>query len=141
MRTCAREHITTIDQAREVLRHETNRYNYRHVHSTTGEIPMVRFRKLINEGKSLFREFMIPPPYQSTKDIFCLRTERTVNAYRKISLSNLELKVPEVPIREKVQLRIVPDKESRLSEIRFWYNSKLVSVQKVKNEDLSLVHF
>jgi len=141
VRTCAREHITTIDQAREVLRHETNRYNYRQVHSTTGEIPMVRFEKKISEGKSLFREFMLPLPYQSTKDIFCLRAERTVNAYRKISLSNLELKVPEVPIREKVQLRIVPDKESRFAEIRFWYNSKLVSVQKIKNEDLNLVHF
>lgn len=141
VRTCAREHITTIDQAREVLRHETNRYNYRQVHSTTGEIPMVRFRKMISEGKSLFREFMIHPPYQSTKDIFCLRTERRVNPYRKISFSNLELKVPEVPIREKVQLRIAPDKKSGLAEIRFWYNNKLVGVQKVKNEDLNLVHF
>ena len=102
---------------------------------------MVRFRRMISEGKSLFREFMVPSPYQSTKDIFCLRTERTVNAYRKISFSNLELKVPEVPIREKVQLRIVPDKESGLAEIRFWYNNELVGVQKIKNEDLNLVHF
>jgi hypothetical protein len=102
---------------------------------------MVRFRRMISEGKSLFREFMVSSPYQSTKDIFCLRAERTVNAYRKISFSNLELKVSEVPTREKVQLRIVPDKESGLAEIRFWYNSKLVSMQEVKNEDLNLVHF
>jgi hypothetical protein len=64
-----------------------------------------------------------------------------VNSYRKISINNLVLKVPGVPIGGKVQLRIVPDKESDLAEIRFWYNNKLVGVQKVKNGDLNLVHF
>ncbi|MGB5925187.1 MAG: hypothetical protein WBH01_03740 [Dehalococcoidia bacterium] len=43
---------------------------------------------------------MVPPPYESTKDIFCLRMERTVNAYRKLSINKLELPVSGVPIRE-----------------------------------------
>jgi hypothetical protein len=141
VRTCAREDIRTIEQAREILQHEVHRYNNHQVHSTTGEVPAIRFHNALKENKSLFREFRIPPPYQSTKDIFCLRAERVVNPYRKISFNNLELTVPGVPIRETVQLRIYPDKETGLAEIRLWANGKLVNVQKVKNEDLNLVHF
>ena len=141
VRTCAREGIRTIGPAREVLRYEMDRYNNYQVHSTTGEIPFLRFQRAKKEGKSLFREFVVPPPFQSTKDIFCLRAERRVNQYRKISFNNLELLIPGVPIRELVQLRIVPDKESGLAEIRLWYKDKLVGTQKVKNEDLNLVHF
>ena len=141
VRICARENVRTIDQARRILMKEVNRYNNHQVHSTTGEIPSLRFNRVLREGKTLFREFMVPPPYQSAKDIFCLRAERVVNPYRKISFNNLEFRVSGVPIRDKVQLRIVPDKQSRLAEIRFWYNNQLVGIQKVRNEDLSLVHF
>ncbi|MCL0078992.1 hypothetical protein M1O56_04945 [Dehalococcoidia bacterium] len=123
------------------MRQEISRYNNYQVHSTTGEIPAVRLENALNESKTLFREFMVPPPYESTKDIFCLRMERTVNAYRKISINKPELKVAGTPIREQVQLRIIPDKESGLAEIRLWYNNKLVGIQKAKNEDLNLVHF
>jgi len=80
-------------------------------------------------------------PFQSSKDIFCLRAERVVNPYRKISFNNLEFRISGVPIRGRVQLRIVPNKLSGLAEIRFWYENKLVGIQKVKNEDLNLVHF
>jgi len=141
VRTCAREIIRTIDQARQVLKAEMYRYNNRQVHSTTGEIPSLRFQKAVEERKSLFREFAVPPPFESSKDIFCLRAERIVNPYRKISFSNLEFRVPGVPIRDTVKLRIIPDKESGLAEIRLWYNNKLVGIQKVKNENLNLVHF
>ena len=75
------------------------------------------------------------------KDIFCLRAERIVNPYRKISFNNLEFRMEGVPIRGTVQLRIIPNKESDLSEIRFWYENRLVDIQKVKNEDLNLVRF
>jgi hypothetical protein len=89
----------------------------------------------------LFREFKVRPPYLSTKDIFCLREERTVDAYRKISINNLQLKVQDAPIREKIQLRIYPDIKTGAAEVRFWYEGKLLDVQKVKNSDLKLVHF
>lgn len=141
VRTCARESIRTVHQAREVLKAEVSRYNNHQVHSTTGEIPSLRFQKALDEKKSLFREFKVPPPFQSSKDIFCLRAERVVNPYRKISFNNLEFKLSGVPIRETVQLRIVPDKDGGLAEIRFWCKNKLVGIQKVKNEDLNLVHF
>ena len=118
-----------------------NRYNYHQVHSATGEIPALRMAKAFEQGKSLFREFILPVPFQSTKDIFCLRAERVVNPCRKISFQNVEFKVPGVPIREKVQLRIVPDDEMNLAEIRFWYKSQLVGIEKIKCSELKLVQF
>jgi len=141
VRTCARYDVRNIKQGREVLGYELDRYNNRQVHSTTEEIPSLRFQRAREEKRSLFREFMVPPPFQSTKDIFCLRAERTVNAYRKISFNNLELNASGVPIFEKVNLRIVPDEKSGLAEIRLWYKDKLIGTQKVKNENLNLVHF
>jgi len=91
--------------------------------------------------KTLFRLFVTPPPFESTKDMFCLRVERMINSYRKVSLNNLELKVSGVPLHSKVQMRIVPDKDTGIAEVRFWYKDKLVDIQKVKNTDLNLVHF
>jgi len=64
-----------------------------------------------------------------------------VNSYRKISINNSELRVPKAPLHERIQLRIVPDKESGVSEIRFWHEGELLGMQKVKNSKLSLVHF
>lgn len=141
VRTCAREDVRTIEQARELLKAEVNRYNNHQMHSTTGEIPILRSQKALEERKSLFREFLVPPPFQSSKDIFCLRAERVVNPYRKISFNKLEFRMSGVPIGATVQLRIVPDKASGMAEIRFWHEKRLVGIQKVKKEDLKSVHF
>ena len=54
---------------------------------------------------------------------------------------NLELKVPGAQLHERIQLQIVADKESGLTEIRFWHKNELSSIQKVKNSELNLVHF
>ena len=139
VRTCARENITDIPDAQKILNDEVHRYNYRQVHSTTKEVPYYRFQRALQEKKSLFREFVIKPPYQSTKDIFCLRLQRTIDAYRKISINNLILKVNADPYKI-VELRIYQLNNS-ISEIRFWCNNKLIDVQKVKNSDLNIVHF
>ncbi len=64
-----------------------------------------------------------------------------VNSYRKISINNLELRVPKAPLHERIQLRITPDKESGVSEVRFWHKSELLGMQKVKNSELNLVQF
>jgi len=81
------------------------------------------------------------PPFLSSKDIFFLRVERMVNPYRKVSINNLELKVPGAPLHERIQLRIIPDKESGLSEVRFWHRDNFLGSQKVKNSELNLVQF
>jgi len=140
VRTCVRENITDIKKAQTLLDHELNRYNYRQVHSTTKEIPYFRFKRGLEEKKSLFREFKIKPPYQSVKDIFCLRINRTIDAYRRISINNLELRVNGSTPRQIVNLRIYP-LNNRISEIRFWCNNKLIDVKTVKNSELKIVHF
>ncbi len=140
VRTCIRENVTDIKQAQKILNQELRRYNHRQVHSTTQEIPYFRFQKALDENNSLFREFKILPPYQSTKDIFCLRTNRTIDAYRKISINNLKLKINKAIPRENVNLRIYLLNKS-LSEVRFWCNGELLDVQNIKNKDLQGVHF
>ena len=62
-----------------------------------------------------------------------------VDSYRKVSINNLELKIPRAPLREKIQLRISPDKESGVSEVRFWHRDEFLGSQKVENSDLNLV--
>ena len=141
VRTCYRENIRDIKEAQLILNNLVQKYNYRIVHSSTGEIPYIRFQRAIREKRTLFREFTISPPFKSTKDIFCLRIDRMVNSYRKVSINNLELKVPKAPLHESIQLRIVPDKESGLSEVRFWHKDEFLGNQKVKNSELNLVHF
>lgn len=140
IRTCVRGNVTDIRGAQRILATELYRYNCRQVHSTTQEIPYLRFQRALKEKKSLFREFKITPPYQSVKDIFCLRIDRTIDAYRKISLNNLEFKVNNATPRETVNLRIYP-MSNGISEVRFWCNDKLIDVQRVKNSDLNIVHF
>jgi len=141
VRTCYRENIRDIKDAQLILNHLVQKYNYRIVHSTTGEIPYIRFQRALREKRSLFREFRIMPPFKSTKDIFCLRVDRMVDSYRKVSINNLELKVPSAPLHENIQLRISPDKESGLSEVRFWHKDEFLGIQKVKNSELNLVQF
>jgi hypothetical protein len=126
VRTCAIEKLTTIDEVRGVLKEEVNRYNNHQVHSTTREIPSIRFDTARKEGNSLFRPFALPKPYTSTKDVFCLRETRTVNGYRKISLSNHEIVVPHVPLREEVEVHLVPDVAREALEIRIWWSNQMV---------------
>jgi len=141
VRTCYRENIRIIKEAQFILNSLVRKYNYRIVHSTTGEIPYIRFQRAIREKRTLFREFTIRPPFKSVKDIFCLRVDRMVNSYRKISINNLELKVPGAPLHERIQLRITPDKESGISEVRFWHRDNFLGSQKVKNSEINLVQF
>jgi hypothetical protein len=61
------------------------------VYSTTGEITDIMFYRAIDGKRSLFKEFVIPSPFISTKDIFALMDRMVVSPYRKISIRNLEL--------------------------------------------------
>ena len=141
VRTCAREEIRTVQEAEKVLEAEVERYNYRQVHSTTKEIPIIRFQRAKREKNSLFRDFTVFPPYQSVKDIFCLRATRVVDPYHKVSFNNLKFRVHKAPLRKEIQLRIAPDLTSGIAEVRIWYEDTLTDVYQVKNSDLNLVKF
>ena len=141
VRTCAREGVTRMQDAQEVIEHEQKRYNYHQLHSTTGEIPIIRFERAQKENQSLFRPLRIPSPFQAIKDIFCLRVKRTVDAYHHISINNLKLRVHTAPLREEIELRIIPSETTDSAEVRIWYKDKLTNVYQIKNSDLGGVHF
>ena len=141
VRVCARDRITTIAGANQALFREVYQYNYRWVHSTTKEIPYIRYQRALKEKQSVLRQFIVPPPYRSIKDIFCYRTDRTVDNYRAVSVNNLKLKFNNAPIGDSVNLRIYPHNRSELSEVRFWHKDKLLDTQQVKTNLILPVHF
>jgi len=141
VRTCAINHVTTITAAKEILKEEVKRYNEHQVHSTTKEIPMLRFEKAKKTGNSFFRLFSLPKPYISTKDVFALKEKRIVNGYHKISLWGKEIFIPKVPLREYVEVFIVPDKKQGTVEFRFWFDKKLVHTVFSPIKEFPAVHF
>lgn len=141
VRTCAIEKLTTIEEARGVLRGEVDRYNNHQVHSTTGQIPSIRFEEARKRGTSLFRPFVLPKPYTSTKDVFCLRENRTIDGYRKISLYSHDIEVPDVPLREEVEIHMVPDPARGAMEIRIWWESRMKRSLVYPLKEFPQVHF
>ncbi len=126
VRTCVYEKISEFEDCRGVLRDEISRYNNHQVHSTTGEIPSIRFERALKSGNSLFRKFSLPKHYTSPLDVFCLREQRVVNGYRRISLFKHEIEIPKVPLREDVDVHMVPDTTKQVMHIRIWWNEKMV---------------
>jgi hypothetical protein len=140
VRRSSKDHVTKFTEVREIFRDEVSRYNNRQVHSTTKEIPMMRLEAALNQNRTMFRPFKVPKPYESTKDIFCLRTTRTVNHYQKISLHNLMFDVPNVRPGQEVNIRIRPEPESGHAEIRIWHSGNLTATKTILLKDLPVVH-
>jgi len=140
VRTCALENFSTLEEARAVLREEVDRYNNHQVHSTTGEIPSIRFARAQTEGNSLFRPFSLPKPYTSPRDVFCLRERRIVNAYRHISLFGHEIKVPQAPLHEEVELHLIPNQANQILDIRVWHKNQMLQSTTLPLEGIR-VHF
>jgi hypothetical protein len=140
VRTCALENLSSLDEARGVLRDEVDRYNNHQVHSTTGEIPSFRFEKAKTSGSSLFRPFFLPKPFNSSKDVFCLRETRTLNGYGYISIFNHKIDIPDAPDHENVELHLIPDLSKNSIEIRIWYETKLVRSLSLPLDNIR-VHF
>jgi len=51
VRTCAREGVTEISDGIKILKAEADRYNFRQVHSVTGEVPYYRLKRLTETSK------------------------------------------------------------------------------------------
>lgn len=141
VRLCYRENVTTLAQGNHILGQEVNAYNFKRVHSTIEDIPHLHYQRAIRDKRNLFRPFRIPAPFQSTKDIFCIRMDRTVDAYRTVTINNQKIKFSNAPIYEKIKLRIHPDTTTGISEIRFWHKEKLLDIQKIKTTLIDPVHF
>lgn len=140
VRTCALDNLSTLEEARTVLQDEVNRYNHHQVHSTTGEIPGIRFARAQTEGNSLFRPFALPRPYTSTKDVFCLRQRRTVDAYHRISIYGHSIKVPKAPLHEEVDVHLLPNSTGQGLDVRIWSGNQMLQSTTLPLET-SPVHF
>jgi hypothetical protein len=126
VRTCALEKLVDLEDVRSVLHYELDRYNNHQVHSTTGEIPSLRYERARQDGNSFFRPFALPKPYTSPKDIFCFHTTRIVDGYGRISIFNTEIKIPHAPLHQDVDLHLIPDESRNVMEVRVWFQSKMV---------------
>ncbi len=111
------------------------------VHSTTGEIPMQRYQDAIREKQSMWRKFEFKDPHTDVHDVFCLRTKRIVDPYRRVSINRLKLNVPGVPPRQEVELRLSPDVQKKIVEVRFWFKGHCVGRTTVKLQELPVVQF
>ena len=90
--------------------------------------------------KSLFRTWAIPKPFLTFKDIFALRAQRFVDNYHYVSLPNYRIKLMDAEPRYPVDIRIyILDQD--FYELRFWYNGKLIKVERTKIMDFLPVHF
>lgn len=140
VRTCALENIADLEEVRQVLREEVERYNQRQVHSTTKEIPAIRFGRALTEANSLFRPFSLPAPYTSPDDVFCLQETRVTNGYGRISLFNHPIRVANVPLRAHVDVHLVPHFDSDVMHVRVWHKESLAHSVDLPLNDFR-VHF
>jgi len=133
VRRCMSEKITSISQGQQILNEVINFYNYKNVHSSTGEVPYYRFQRAKQEGNNLWRSFIIPKPFLANEDIFALRLKRHADGYRKISLKNLKLAVNGLNPYDDVDIRIYKI-DNNTSKLRFWRNELLLDTQIIKND-------
>ena len=49
------------------------------------------------------------------------------NGYRRISLFKHQIEVPKVPLREYVDVHMVPDTAKEVMHIRIWWNEEMVN--------------
>jgi hypothetical protein len=142
VRRCAGEDARSFDATRTVFREERDRYNIRQVHSTTHEVPIMRFERLQHEGKTMLRPFAIPKPFTDLNDVFCLREERVVNGYRKVEFHGYEMTISGALPRQAVELRYAPAAQEGLTEMRVWYRKeRLLDVKVVRTDQLRGVQF
>jgi hypothetical protein len=140
VRTCIRDNVKDIAHAQRILNYERDQYNYRRIHSTTKEIPNRRFNSALEAKKSLFRTWSIPKPFLSYKDIFALRIERTIDNYHCVNFCSQRIRLSDVEPRQFVDIRAyILDQD--LYELRFWYHSKLIKVERLKTTGFLPVHF
>lgn len=119
VRTAAKAHLTSIEQLRVELKYLVDLYNTHWIHSTTKEIPIMRFEQAIRDQKSLFKSLHVVKPEIHIDDIFCIRAQRVVDPYRKISLDGNTISVPKGIPRQTVDLHIIPIPQKNIAHIRF----------------------
>ena len=90
-------------------------------------IVLVSLKLYPKEHNSAFRPFVLPKPFTSIKDIFCIKESRIVNGYGQISFRHRYLEIPKhVPEGARIMVHLYDDPQK--PEIRLWYKEVLVQV-------------
>lgn len=138
VRTAAKEKLTTIDELKDVLRTLIDSYNTRWVHSTTKEIPIVRFENALNGNCSLFKPL---PREHNANDLFCLSFKRTTDGYRSLSFDSICFRLSNGRSYMETEIHLALDAKSGLVVARFWQQGRFVEEHKIKPAQLKTVHF
>jgi hypothetical protein len=141
VRTASKKGLKTVEELNEALAELIDKYNNKWVHSTTGEIPIIRFERAAENNRSLFTAFKISGTDKTVDDIFCLKAERVVDRYRKISFNGNEFRVPGGIPRHTVNMNMVPDEENGIAKLRFWQDNTFLGEQTEKLENMRIVRF
>ena len=123
---------------RGALRSLVDSYNTRWAHSTTKEIPIVRFENALNGDCSLFT------PLQKgveTNDLFCLTFTRTTDGYRSLSFDGIVFRLPNARSYTETEIHIVPDLKNALAIFRFWQGDTFMEEHKTRLDQLKSVRF
>ena len=137
VRTAAKEKLTTLDEMRDALRRLVHTYNTVWVHSTTKEIPIVRFENALNGNCSLFK----PLPKGERNDLFCLTFKRTTDGYRSLSFDGILFRLPNSRSYTETEIHVSPDYKNKLAVFRFWQGGAFVEEHKVQLSQLKTVRF
>jgi len=141
VRTAAKEKLTTLDELRDCLRHLVDMYNTRWVHSTTKEIPAVRFENALNGNCSLFKPLSVAAPGKDRDDLFCLSFKRTTDGYRSLSFDGILFRLPNARSYTETEIHLALDPKSGLVIVRFWQQGRFVEEHRIKSSQLKTVRF
>jgi len=139
VRACALENLTALKEVRGVYVTKSDRYNNHQVHSTTGEIPSLRFENARKSGTSLFRPFSLPTPYSSHKDVFACAKPAPSMAMASSHSSTIKSMCPMFRT-VKMWSSTDPDLARQALEVRIWFEQKMVHSLTLPLAD-SRVHF
>ena len=114
VRRCAKEEVTTLEHAQNIVNQEVMYYNEHRLHSITGQTPKHRWDLAQQEGRSLLRPFELEAE-KSWKDIFCLEYQKTLDKYGKFTVKRIPMKIKSSP-SQTVTVHYV--KEGSNTEIR-----------------------
>ena len=138
VRTAAKEKLTTIDELRDVLQNLVHLYNTVWVHSTTKEIPVVRFENALNGNCSLFKPLS---QEQDMNDLCCLSFKRTTDGYRSLSFDGVLFRLPNARSYTGTEIRLALDPKSGLVVVRFSQQGRFAEEHRIKPSQLKTVRF
>lgn len=141
VRIAAKEKLTTIDELRDVLGRMRETYNNVWVHSTTKEIPVIRFEKALNGNCSLFRPMASASPGSDPRDVFCLRFVRKTDGYRRISLDSVVVELPNAKPATETDIRCSLDEQTGLVTLRCFQAGRFVEEKLVRVSDFKTLRF